>query len=497
MPRITPFVTLRFLIFILFIGIVSVSPSLKIIPSSLIVTSFHDCQRLAELQLISLVLLHSIAFTRRETHFCINNTMRYAFYVLIILAITSSCLAKSPRHALIEISLFAGLSYLALFVAHLYRENSALLIKRITYVCWAGVFLCMASFYAGYITASIFKTPVSWPAPLTGFSNIRFFNQYQLWSLGLITLPLLAFEIKSINVRRCLNISLAFWWALMFFSASRGALLAWIFGIVLTAITYRKLAWPFIRMQLAHITAGFFIYVILFKIIPSLREFSVNTGTVMRDTTNDRLELWSLSLNLIQDHPIFGVGPMHFAWNHPTSAHPHNSILQLMAEWGLPAALIIFAMAAYSLVCWLKRFKPQNLQTKPQRDIYLAIVLFFTLTSNCAYSLVDGVIVMPISQVMMFTFIGLMIGYYNDGKLAEPATQNQGLVARVSNRYDGLKSDLRSNGLSRFKPVFAGIVLVALVWSTLPEILQSAAGSEKHFSMGYTSTGPRFWLEVK
>ena len=95
------------------------------------------------------------------------------------------------------------------------------------------------------------------------------------------------------------------------------------------------------------------------------------------------------------------------------------------------------------------------------------------MITNAAYSLVDGVIVMPLSQVMMFTIIGLMIAYYFDGRLTE------------------------AKQINLFRRAFAGIVLITLAWSTLPEILQSATGSEKRFSVGYTAVGPRLWLEVK
>jgi len=144
-----------------------------------------------------------------------------------------------------------------------------------------------------------------------------------------------------------------------------------------------------------------------------------------------------------------------------------------MAEWGLPAALLILALAGYGLICWLRKFNIDNLLSKSKLDCNLAIVLFFTVITSFAYSLVDGVIVMPISQVLMFTIIGLMIGYYGKDNITE------------------LKRK------SIFMPIFAGITLVALIWSTLPEILQSASGDAKRFSMGYTAAGPRFWLEVK
>jgi putative inorganic carbon (hco3(-)) transporter len=481
MHRISPLATLQFFVFAAFVVLISISPSLNIIPNNLIVTSFHDSQRLIELLLVGMVLVFNIIFNQSKTAFAFNNTMRYGLYTLIALAVISSYLAESPRHALIEISLFAGLSYLTLLVVHLYNENKALLIKPLIYALWAGILLYMVSFYVGYTTATIFNTAKPWPALLTGFSSIRSFNQYQLWGLGLITLPLLTFDFKNTYTRRWLHVALIFWWVILFYSTSRGALLAWGLGLLCTALIYRKLAWPFIRLQFIHITAGYLGYVILFQFIPSLRhatagtatETALVTGTILRNTTSDRIGLWNLSFNLIQDHPIFGVGAMHYAWNNTGVAHPHNSALQLMAEWGLPAALIIITIAGYGFYCWLKKVNINSLKTQTKLDSNLGIILFFTMVTNAAYSLVDGVIVMPISQVMMFTVIGLVMGYYFNGRLTETKQTN------------------------KIWPVFAGIILITLVWSTLPEILQGAAGSEKHFSIGYTATGPRLWLEVK
>jgi hypothetical protein len=144
-----------------------------------------------------------------------------------------------------------------------------------------------------------------------------------------------------------------------------------------------------------------------------------------------------------------------------------------MAEWGLPAALIILTIVGYGIYCWLKKVNINYLKTQTKLDSNLGIIFFFTLITNATYSLVDGVIVMPISQVMMFTIIGLMMAYFANGRLTETKQTN------------------------KIRPVFAGIILITLVWSTLPEILQGAAGSEKHFSIGYIATGPRLWLEVK
>lgn len=478
MNRINPLIVLKSLIFFAFAALISLSPSLKVIPNSLLASSYHDNQRLVELLLIGLVLLYRIAFKSSGLSSPINKTknnkiISYAFYALITLAIISSCLAKSPRHALIEISLFAGLNYLSMLVIDLYHEDKALLVKRLIYVFWAGATWYMVSFYVGYITSTIFNTAKVWPALINGFSSIRSFNQYQLWGLGLMTLPLLIPNIKKISTRRLIHIGLVCWWVILFYSASRGILLAWGFGLLVAAVIYKKLAWPLIRLQLMHMGAGFLSYQLLFVVIPSLKGVALVTGSVLRSTTSDRVELWNLSLSLIHDHPVFGIGPMHFAWVNNTVAHPHNSVLQLMAEWGLPAALITLTLAAYGFVCWIKKFNSHSLQSESNLNRSLAIVLLFTLASNAAYSLVDGVIVMPISQVMMFTIIGLAMGHYGNKQLAETKTKSLAL------------------------PLFASLVLIALVLSTLPEIIQNASGNENRFSIGYLAKGPRLWLELK
>lgn len=470
MLRFNALVIIKFLIFSVLVCIIALCPSINVISTYSISISEHDSQRLLEFLLLTLVLLHSIAIINDPPCHIFNQSMRYVLYVLLALAIISSLLATSVRHAMIEISLFAGLIYLTLFIAHSYNER---LIKWLIITIWVGIVLYMVAFYVGYISANIFRTTIYWPDPLTGFSNIRSFNQYQLWTLGLITLPILTFDFKNTYTRFWIHLGLGCWWGLLFYSASRGALLACFIGLLLTAAIYRKLAWPLIRLQLIYITTGFLSYQILFQLIPYLRGFTIVTGTIMRDTISDRIELWSQSLNLIQNNPAFGISPMHFAWHNPISAHPHNSMLQLMAEWGLPAALLALCIAGYGLFCWLKKFNITTIQTETKLNRSLAIVLFFTIVTNAMYSLVDGVIVMPISQVMMFTFIGIMLGFYSYG-----------------NQIKVIKKSL-------FNPVFACIVLVTLVLSTLPEILQSASGNEKRFSMGYTATGPRIWLELK
>lgn len=467
----SPIKLIQFIAISSYIALITFQPSLQIWPKYII--WFQDRQRLLELLLITFVLIYAVLNkTIAKNAIQVNLKLRYALFTLLLVSIVSSLLAISPRHAFIEISVFAGLCYLSIFVAEQLLNDKEVFTKRFIYVLWASVVLYMISFYSGYITATIFKTPLTWPFPFTGFTNIRAFNQYQLWSIGLLSLPLLTFGSQNYITRIFLNTALILWWVLLFYSASRGVLAAWLVGAIITLAIYRKLAWSFLKLQLFQLTSGYIAYYLLFKIIPIAYQSSIVTNTIIRETTNDRLALWNLAFTLVKNFPFFGAGPMGYAWYSQTNGHPHNSLLQLASEWGLLATFIILAITGYGIYHWLRKLSPSRLATQPKLTIHLTIILFFTVITNAAYSLVDGVVVMPISQVLMFTIIGLMIGLY-------------------------LSSDkVTTSKDSRFRPVFAGVVLFTMLWSTYPEIARGLSGHEKGFSIGHTAIGPRFWREV-
>lgn len=68
------------------------------------------------------------------------------------------------------------------------------------------------------------------------------------------------------------------------------------------------------------------------------------------ETEQQRLLVWQNALRMIHEHPWFGVGPFHFVqargalpdWADPTLG-AHNIYLKMASEWGLPAAILLFA----------------------------------------------------------------------------------------------------------------------------------------------------------
>lgn len=483
---------IQLLVVLAFTTLIVLSPSVHFIKY----IHFNDCQRVLQLLLLALVLIDGVVVGfNKNSLISINHKIQVGFFLLLALGIASSIRATEPRYAAIEMTLFAALCYLALFVAHLYVDHKDKFIKYLTYALWASIVLYMVSFYTGYITAMVFKKTLVWPYPFYGFSNIRLFQQYQLWTLGLICLPLLAFDLKK-NTRLWLYFALTCWWVLLFYAASRGVILSWIAAMMMTALIYKKLAWPFLRIQLTTAFAGLCAYQALFKMIPSwiastsivatnvAASNAIITNTIFRNTVSDRIDLWKVASVMVSNFPFLGVGPMHFYLYNTFGAHPHNSVIQVAAEWGLPATVIMLAILGYGFYYWVKKFNANKLKAETQLNSCLAMILFFTIIANAAYSLVDGVIVMPISQVLMFTMIGLMIGQY---------VEKTKLVMNVAS----IKFKLR------FRAVFAGIVLVLMVLSTMPELVRGLTSSNRILSAGERAfstepgVNPRIWMQQK
>lgn len=73
-----------------------------------------------------------------------------------------------------------------------------------------------------------------------------------------------------------------------------------------------------------------------------------------------RVYIWRSALNMIKDHPLFGVGAgvyMHVSKSYalpgapyPVAAYAHNLFLQVMAEFGLPGFVVFIAILGRAMV---------------------------------------------------------------------------------------------------------------------------------------------------
>jgi len=187
-----------------------------------------------------------------------------------------------------------------------------------------------------------------------------------------------------------------------------------------------------------------------------------------------REELWGMAWVQIQAHPWLGIGPMHFAsLNMKFGAHPHNAVLQLASEWGVIAttAFILPVMfAVRRLIMYLRRASIP--------DKKLLICLAASLLAAGIQSMVDGILVIPYTQIWLIFIAGWALGLYFRGQPELPM--------HVHSRF------------GQAGMVFFGFVAVTLLlYGIYPEVFNRVSITEtyieKALRSGKTVILPRYW----
>jgi O-antigen ligase len=134
---------------------------------------------------------------------------------------------------------------------------------------------------------------------------------------------------------------------------SKGALLIGVpASLVVVFLIWRRSLrariWPWL---LGFAAAGVLVFIVALQ-IPQLAGRLNPQG----ETGLFRINLWLASLNMIRDHPVFGVGLDNFlyayrghyilsaAWQEPNLSHPHNMVLDFATRLGLVGLLAGVAM---------------------------------------------------------------------------------------------------------------------------------------------------------
>jgi O-antigen ligase len=109
-----------------------------------------------------------------------------------------------------------------------------------------------------------------------------------------------------------------------------------------------------------------------------------------------RINLWRASLEMIREHPLFGVGLDNFlyayrgryildaAWQEPNLNHPHNIFLDFTSRLG-----IFGLLAGIWLIFSLARTLYNNLKSSPSRWLPIAAGFSGSLATMLVHGLVD------------------------------------------------------------------------------------------------------------
>lgn len=370
--------------------------------------------------------------------------------------------------ALAEVSMFALLAILANLTAGVVSTDVA------RYVRWARWFsLLFATAYVlgvatRYLAAVNLERAIDLDVLILGYANPRFPS-----ALHAVLIPFLALtaieKTELSSLRACAAVVLSFLWAINLGLGTRGIWFAYAVAVPVTVllIGWRPVARPLAVLTLTAV-AGVGLYFILFPIAGALTGAgaAVQAPTDNLTTVTSREVLWQLSWQAIKSSPWLGIGPMQFAtFASRVGAHPHNWPMQIAAEWGLPA----FGLLAFAIFRLCKAVR----QTATSNDSIAALTLAVSVA--LLLGLVDGNLVMPVSQIGAALAAGLWIG-----------------ALRWGERRD--KRNWASSAflvLTAFVGVVASGTVIAFGASTLPD--QSRSIESFRRSQPGAWLVPRFW----
>lgn len=323
--------------------------------------------------------------------------------VFFILGALSSELSALPQAAWLEWSWVAiFFSFMVLLGSNMNRVGTILEQQATT-----GVIAMLTTYtLAFYIYNADFlfdPDPISTVVFYPGFNNPRVFSDYQTSLLFLVPTAI-ATVAKSLPMRLLGYLLGCGFFAVVFFTGSRSILLGHFVGcIVIVVFLKRRSLRPLVELGLYWI-GGAGIYALL-----SWAHHAGGVASIsafLRGTISDRIFLWETALSLAKQNPFLGVGPLHFSANlNSVAASPHNHVMQLMAEWGLPATglfLILFYV-------YLKRIFALDSGGNPESDQRFRATVLAALGALCAQAMVSPVANNPSSQMMMVWLLSLSL----------------------------------------------------------------------------------------
>jgi O-antigen ligase len=372
----------------------------------------HDWQRLMQVALA--VVACSFCFMRvlKRDAFLLYVMPNKLCVSIFVLGMFSSLLSQHLSWAFAELSVLIVSCVISLALCRCRFAGGPKLDKLfstfVLILCLVKSFQFFVSLVAAFLSAS---AVIDVDLLLEGFSNKRHYGQFQTFTLPLLALPLLLDSSRR-SLKLCVFSLLACWWMIAIAGGTRGTWLG--MGCAASVICFcGPYARRWVCWQLTAIVAGLTLFWCLFSLLPSYLGIEVANFAGDRLTTSlsARDVIWHQALQMILERPLLGFGPMHFAniFN-SVAAHPHQAILQWASEWGVPSTLLVGGLAAHGLIATLILIRKKAASSEPI-DL-LRICLFASLLAALAQSMVDGVIVMPYSQLWMAIVVGWLMGIH-------------------------------------------------------------------------------------
>ena len=244
------------------------------------------------------------------------------------------------------------------------------------------------------------------PLDIKAFSNVRHFSDYQA-----LVLPFLICWI----VTEChgWGARVAGWcWVFLFcmtffYTGSRVLVLGQGVMHVGLWLLLRQRYLPTLRQHAMAWIGGYLCFLFFSRLLPALMSAKASpVQTLLRSDLSLRDVLWNSAAQNIWQHPWLGIGPGEFSRQiNNLAAAPHNGLLMLGAEWGVPVLVLVVVAVGGIIVRSLRELKGRVNTESTGRPFAIACWLAFG--ALLLHSLVANVLVIPSSQTGLILAAGM------------------------------------------------------------------------------------------
>ena len=424
------------------------------------VISWHDSQRFA----IIFILIYSLILFK-FAKIDIGKRSGYLLATFLALAAFSICLSKSPLWALTEFSVTIGLVSIIFSINYVSYNSEE---KSKNFFFYTLCLTCLAidlNFLLNYTLSIISSNSIDLWLLIPGFNNPRFFGQFCTIAIPILAIPL-CYHFKW---RWLYYILFSLLICAVITSGTRGTVLG--IGASLLIIFFLSKKWKLYFCNILPVFAvGLGLHVVLLQCIPKFffKNLLNNSAERMNFSLSAREILWEKAYQMIVEQPIVGYGPMHFASVDSIASHPHQIILQIGSERGVPILLLCLIFAGFIFNKCLKVLRDEN-------SSITYTFLFGALSASLAQSMVDGVFVMPYIQYCFFVCAAFLY---------------------IEHRLNTKKENFHKNECNTISNyAIKGIALISifvLAFSLYPNSTTSYQTSQKKEIKGFLK--PRYWL---
>lgn len=363
----------------------------------------HDSARIGQATVAALAGIHLL----RQGQVAIGH---YGLCVVMLFmwGLVPVAASGSVGWALREWLLLAGLCVLAHAISSWDAQQVNRLLQGLA-IGWGMYGLLVFTLVAG---AGIADPRTLRPEALPGYSNHRFFNHVQTAAI-----PVIVYAAYSVprGWRAAFWICVAAQVGLLLFTGGRATMLSLSLAGGLVVLLLSRASRQSLMPLWASVAGGSLAYYFLLHLLPrlwgtsSIEALSARMGTV--HTMSSRLDAWRLAWQDAVAHPVLGIGPMHFA-SHTASpiAHPHNFLMQMVAEWGFPFAASVAVLVCLGLIRLTRALRAeQRYMQAGAAHGALGATMVWACAALAIDNLFSGNLVMPLPQVAMAVCCGAAI----------------------------------------------------------------------------------------